>query len=52
MDVIQNQVMKIISGMEKIFHEITSLFECVKNENNDMISDIKDLGEEKNVFNF
>ena len=42
MEAIKNQVMKIISGMEQIQ---TLLFECVKREYNDMISDIKDLRE-------
>ena len=31
--------------MEEIVHVITSRFEYVKKENNDMISDIKDLRE-------
>ena len=39
--------MKIISSMEKIVQVITSLFKCVKNENVNMISDIKDLREVK-----
>ena len=34
--------------MEEIIQVITSLFQCVKNENNDMISEIKDLWEETN----
>ena len=38
-----NQVIKKISCMQEIVQVITSLFECVKKENNDMISDIKDL---------
>ena len=33
--------------MEKIVQVITSLFKCVKNENVNMISDIKDLREVK-----
>ena len=32
--------------MEEIIQVITSLFQCVKNENNDMISETKDLREE------
>ena len=39
--------------MQKIVQVITSLFECVKKENNDIISNIKDLREETNKwFNF
>ena len=34
--------------MQEIVQVITSLFECVKNKNNDMILDIKDLMEEPN----
>ena len=34
--------------MEKIVHVIISLIDCVSKENNDMISDIKDLREETN----
>ena len=33
-----------------VVQEITSFFECVKKENNDMISDIQDLREAKNDF--
>ena len=40
--------MKLISSMEEIVQVLTSLFECVKKENNYMISDIKDLREETN----
>ena len=40
--------MKIISGMEEIVQVITSLFECVQKENNNIISDIEDLSEETN----
>ena len=32
--------------MEEIIHVITSLLECVKEKNDDMISDIKDLRKE------
>ena len=46
MDFIRNRVLKIVSCMQEIVQVITSLFECVKKENND-ISDIKDLREEK-----
>ena len=52
MEVIQNQVLKIVSSihqskdMEEIVQVLTLLFECVKKENNNMISDIKDLREE------
>ena len=31
--------------MEEIVQVLTSLFECIKKENNDMISGIKDLRE-------
>ena len=54
MDAIQNQILTIISNthqskdMEEIVQVLTSLFECVKKENNYMISDIKDLREETN----
>ena len=34
--------------MEEIIQVITSLFECVKKENNNMISDMKDLMEKTN----
>ena len=34
--------------MEEIVQILISLFECVKKENNDMISDVKDLREETN----
>ena len=44
----KNLVMKIISSMKEIVRAINSLIECVKKENVDMISDIKDLGEETN----
>ena len=47
MEVIQDQAMEIISRMEEIVQVISSLFQCVKKENN-MISDIKDLREEIN----
>ena len=37
-----------ISSVEEIVQVITSLFECVKKENIEMISNIKDLREETN----
>ena len=46
MELIQNQVFKIFSGIQEIVQVITSLFECIKQKNNDTISDIKDLREE------
>ena len=54
MEAIQNQVLKIISNahqckdMEEIVHVSTSLFQCLKKEGDDIISDINDLGEENN----
>ena len=38
----------LITGMQESVQLINSLFECLKKENNDMISHIKDLGEETN----
>ena len=46
MEFIQNQVLKIVPSMQEIVQAITSLFECIKQENNHIISDIKDSGEE------
>ena len=43
MESIQNQVLTIVSSMQEILHVITSLFDCVKKEDNDMNSDTKDL---------
>ena len=54
METIQNQILTIMSNAhqskitEKIVQVLTSLFECIKKENNDMISDIKYLREETN----
>ena len=54
MNAIQNQILRIISctyqnnETEEVVQVITSLFECLKNENNDLISNIKDLREEVN----
>ena len=54
MNAIQNQILRIISctyqnkDTEEVVQVITSLFECLKNENNDLISNIKDLREEVN----
>lgn len=54
MNAIQNQILRIISctyqnkDTEEVVQVITSLFECLKNENNDLISDIKDLRREVN----
>ena len=42
--------MKMISGVQEVVQVITSLFECVKKENNDMISYTKDLRKEPNDF--
>ena len=36
--------------MEEIVLVLTSLFECIKKENNDMTSNIKDLREETNYL--
>ena len=36
--------------MEGIVQVLTSLFECLKKENNNLISDIKDFREETNVL--
>jgi len=53
-EVIQSQILRIISCIhqgkdtEEVVQVLTSLFECLKKENNDIISDIKDLGEEAN----
>ena len=43
MESIQNQVLTIVSSMQEILHVITSLFDYVKKEDNDMNSDTKDL---------
>ena len=54
MEVIQNQILMIISnarqnkGMEEVIEVLTSLFECLNNENNTTISDIMDLWVEIN----
>ena len=54
MEAIRNQVVEIISNIhqnrdiEEIAPKLTSLLECVKNESDDMISDIKDLRYEVN----
>ena len=54
MEAIQNQILKIIScthqskDTEEVLQVLTSLFECLNKENNDMISDIKYLREETN----
>ena len=54
MEAIQNRILKIIScthqskDTEEVVQVLTSLFECLKKENNDIISDIKDLREEAN----
>ena len=54
MDAIQNQILRIISctyqnkDTEEVVQVITSLFECLKKENNDLISYIKELREEVN----
>ena len=50
MEFIQKHVIRIISSMQEIVLIITSLFECVKKENNYMISDIKDLRKKTNVL--
>ena len=48
MDVIQNQILRIISNthrskdMEEVVKVLTSLFGCPKKENNDTISDIQE----------
>ena len=56
MEFIQNQEMKIISSMQnQSFQVIPSnhfLFDCVKKESNDMISDIKDIRVETNYLLF
>ena len=49
MDFIQNQVLKIVSSIQEVI-VITFFFECVKKENNDMISNIKNLREETNYL--
>ena len=46
MDYLQNHVLKAVSSIQDILQMITSLFECVKKESDDMISNIKDLREE------
>ena len=52
METIQNQILRTISSthqsrdMEEILEVLTSLFECRKKENNDIISDTKNLREE------
>ena len=46
MDFLQNHVLNAVSSTQDIFQIITSLFECVKKESDDMISNIKDLREE------
>ena len=54
MDDIQNQILRIISctyqnkETEEVVQVITSLFECLKKENDDLISYIKELREEVN----
>ena len=54
MDAIQNQILRIISctyqnkDTEEVVQVISSLFECLKKENNDLISYIKELREEVN----
>ena len=54
MEAIQNQILRIISctyqnkDTEEEVQVLTSLFECLKKENNDLISHIKDLREEVN----
>ena len=54
MEVIQSQILRIISSthqskdVEEVVLVLTSFFECLKKENNDIISDIKDLREEIN----
>ena len=52
MDAIQNQILRIISctyqnkDTEEVVQVISSLFECLKKENNDLITYIKELSEE------
>ena len=46
MDFLQSHVLKAVSSIQDILQIITSLFECVKKESDDMISNIKDLREE------
>ena len=46
MEYLQNHVLKAVSSIQDILQMITSLFECVKKESDDMISNIKDLREE------
>ena len=54
MEVIQNQILRIIpcthqsKDTEEVVQVLTSVFECLKKENNDINSDIKDLREEIN----
>ena len=52
MEAIQIQILRIISSthqskdMEEVVQVVTSLFECLRTENNDIISDVKDLRKE------
>ena len=48
MDFLHNHVLKTVSSIQDIVQIITSLFECLKKENNDLISYIKELREEVN----
>ena len=45
MDLLQNYVLNAVSNIQDILRILTSHFECVKKESDDMISDIKDLRE-------